>query len=332
MSDKKSTQLPDYVASATPNPFSNRVFWLTSTASTYAGVMLWFVFWQSVPDGAKPNLGGLLVAGLPLALGALVLAAFLCHFCCYIAPGMLGMKSGLPLSIVGTSTYGVQGGFFMPGFLMGALQFGWLSVNAFFAGLLLASIAGYGAGSVVHFAISILWILLAVFMGFNGIKYVGMVSSFTPIIPIGVLLFWFSQTAGGLGSFNPTQLIAGAEEGAKPVSLYGNQALGVLSVMCAYIVGFFATAGAAGCDFGSNNKDAKAVQLGGLVGIVLATVFTGAFALLIVAGAQGLSPDSAVSSMNVTALMEKISPNSAKVCMLLLALAAFPSACFPSLI
>ncbi|KKK92764.1 hypothetical protein LCGC14_2699660, partial [marine sediment metagenome] len=40
-----------------------------------------------------------------------------------------------------------------------------------------------------------------------------------------------------------------------------------------YVVGFFATAGAAGADFGMNNRNASDVQLGGLVGIVGATFF-----------------------------------------------------------
>ena len=46
------TRLPDYVASAVPNPTANRAPWLTTTAATYAGVMFWFVFWQDIPVGA----------------------------------------------------------------------------------------------------------------------------------------------------------------------------------------------------------------------------------------------------------------------------------------
>ena len=136
----QNNQLPDYVASATSNPAGNRAPWLTTTAATYAGIMLWFVFWSGLPSGGGTVAGGLLSQGLPLALFALVVAAFICHFCFYYVPGMLGMKTGLPLYIVGTSTYGVNGGFIMPGFLMGVLQFGWLSVNGYFAGLGLASI------------------------------------------------------------------------------------------------------------------------------------------------------------------------------------------------
>ena len=52
---------------------------------------------------------------------------------------MLGMKTGLPLYIVGTSTFGAQGGFLMPGFLMGVLQFGWLGVNIYFSSLALSA-------------------------------------------------------------------------------------------------------------------------------------------------------------------------------------------------
>lgn len=127
-----SSNLPGYVASAQPNPPTNRVSWFKSTAQTYAGIMLWFVFWQDVPTaGGSP--GGALAAGLGVALGGLVVAALLAHFLYYLVPGLLGMKTGLPLYIVGTSTYGVQGGFFMPGFLMGVLQFGWLGVNACFS-------------------------------------------------------------------------------------------------------------------------------------------------------------------------------------------------------
>ena len=133
-----ASQLPDYVASARPVPQQNRVPWFSSTAQTYAGIMLWFVFWQDIPTGGGVP-GGTLSHGLFIPFLGLVLAGLLCHFLYYLVPGMLGMKTGLPLAVVGTSTYGVQGGFLMPGFFMGILQFGWLAVNAFFAGILLCA-------------------------------------------------------------------------------------------------------------------------------------------------------------------------------------------------
>lgn len=39
-------QLPAYITSATPNPPEKRAPWYTNTAPTYAGIFLWFVFWQ----------------------------------------------------------------------------------------------------------------------------------------------------------------------------------------------------------------------------------------------------------------------------------------------
>ena len=75
--------LPDYVASATPIPEENRAPWYKNTAQTYAGIMLWFVFWSAVPLGASLGdrgtdlmrsafAGGTLAQGLGVALLALV--------------------------------------------------------------------------------------------------------------------------------------------------------------------------------------------------------------------------------------------------------------------
>ena len=51
-------KLPDYVAMATPNSRENRLSWWKSTASAYAGVMLWFVFWQDIPTAAVGGYAG----------------------------------------------------------------------------------------------------------------------------------------------------------------------------------------------------------------------------------------------------------------------------------
>lgn len=57
--------LPSYVAAAQPIPQDKRVPWFKTTAQTYAGVMLWFVFWDSVPTIAPTPAtpGGLLARG-----------------------------------------------------------------------------------------------------------------------------------------------------------------------------------------------------------------------------------------------------------------------------
>ena len=131
------SSLPSYVAAAKSVPLANRAAWYKTIAPTYAGVMLWFVFWQDLAKGTGTP-GG--IAGVrswsgPARLGWSPHSSVIFFF--YLVPGTLGMRTGLPLYIVGTSTYGVQGGLFMPGLLMGLLQFGWLAVNAWATSTLL---------------------------------------------------------------------------------------------------------------------------------------------------------------------------------------------------
>src|SRR4051812_34206611 len=184
--------LPDYIATATPNPVSNRAPWYKNTAPTYAGIFLWFVFWQDAAKWATP--GGTLAAGVGVALLGVVLAAVICHFLFYLVPGLLGMKTGLPLYIVGSSTFGALGSLIIPGFLMGILQFGWLAVNTYFSADALArAIPGGGGSQAIFYVLCVVWAALAAFVGLKGIQYVARVATFLPILPLGVLIFALVQ-------------------------------------------------------------------------------------------------------------------------------------------
>src|SRR6478752_9042005 len=119
--------LPDYIAKSVPNPPSNRAPWYVNTAPTYAGVFLWVAFYQSLAAGSIDR------ASLGLCILALAVAGLLSYALYYYAPAMLGMKTGLPLYVVGSSTFGTTGGYLMPGLLMGVLQIGWFAVGTFFA-------------------------------------------------------------------------------------------------------------------------------------------------------------------------------------------------------
>ncbi len=327
-----AANLPDYIASAQPVPQANRVAWFKSTAQTYAGIMLWFVFWQDVPKGTGLA-GGTLAHGLGVALLGVVLAALLCHFLYYLVPGLLGQKTGLPLYIVGTSTYGAIGGFLMPGFLMGVLQFGWLGVNAYFSSLLLVApffeSMQAATGSSAHMIVATVWAILAAFIGLKGIQYVASVASFLPLIPLAILVILFVKTVGGIGAFEPQQVIGAATE--TPIVTLSTW--GVMAAILVYIIGFFATAGAAGADFGMNNRDTNDVQMGGLVGIAGATIFAAGLSLLIVAGAYGLGTAKGGDGLQTTSLMGAIvGSRTAAIFSYLLAIAAIPPACFSAFI
>ena len=366
----QNTQLPSYISGAIPNPKDKRAPWFKNTAPTYAGIFLWFVFWSGAVNSATA--GGGLAQGLGVALLGLVIAALICHFLFYLVPGLLGMRTGLPLYIVGTSTFGAKGGFIMPGFLMGVLQFGWLGVNAFFSAQLLSPVLGVPAKILM-----VVWAILAAFVGLKGIQYVAKVATYLPLIPLATLLILFAKTAGGLGSFDPKAMADVHNEVAQTGWMTAAPSpamsvLGVLAFVITYIVGFFATAGAAGVDFGTNSKDAKDVSKGGLFGIALAIILTAGLSTCIVAGVYGskdlkdkavaaakasaekavrdveLKADTAVTDeqreaaavnathgalYDATGLMKIILGDKlAGILMFLLALAAFPPACFSSFI
>lgn len=324
-----SPALPSYVSMAKPNPATNRAPWYKNTAPTYAGIFLWFVFWSQAPSGGSGIPGGVLSQGVGTALLGLVVAGLLCHFLFYLVPGMLGLKTGLPLYVVGTSTYGTQGGFLMPGFLMGVLQFGWLGVNAYFSAKALGPLVGNNDVAVK--ILMVLWAALAAFVGLKGIQYVAKVATFLPLIPIAILVILLVKTLGGLGSFDAQKLVAASAATGAQASGLGF--LGVIALSMSFVIGFFATAGAAGVDFGTNSRDAKDVQMGGLAGIAGAGIVSAGAAILIAAGAFGKTGTYALNPADPAFMGTVVGSQGAGVTMgVLLAIAAFPSACFSAFI
>jgi cytosine permease len=333
------SSLPSYISGATPNPQANRAAWHKNIAPTYAGIFLWFVFWQDAVNA--PNQGGLLSCGIGWAMLSLVIAALVCHFLFYMVPGMLGMKTGLPLYIIGTSLFGAQGGFFLPGFLMGVLQFGWLGVNVYFSSMALGAFFGLEATSVGVKVIMVFWGVLAAFVGLKGIQYVAKVATYLPLIPLTVLLLLLAKTASGIGNFDPQAFIALSAKAA-PTAPAALGTFGVLTFMLTFVVGFFATAGAAGVDIASNGRNKSDVSMGGIVGIALAIIVTAGISMLIVAGTYG-SPELSAAAVTAAAgkgglilqtpgLIPVIMGKSAGLIMFLLAIAALPPACFSSFI
>jgi cytosine permease len=301
---------------AKPNPAENRTPWYKSTAPAYAGIFLWVVFYMEIANGTLSQ------AGLGLSLLGLVIAALICHFLFYLVPGLYGVKTGYPLYVVGSSTYGTAGGFLMPGLLMGILQFGWLAVNiAVSTNFILQAFgkpsvmdaAGQFHGSAAFTIIAIIWAILAVFVAVKGIQYVGKVSTFLPIVPLIMILIVFFTYVGSAGKYTPP-------EDARPI-------VGFLTII-AIVVGFFATAGAAGVDFGMGNRNTKDVHLGGLTGITLAIVIAGGLPLIAIAGAHGANPDMKSFTFDAVIQIHFLS----KVMFILFAVASFAPACFCSFI
>ena len=332
-----NNKLPDYLASAQPNPKSGRAPWSKNTAPTYAGVMLWFVFWMGLTQCASHGAGSVFAYGFMLPILSLALAALVCFVFYYAVLGIMGQRTGLPLYIVGTSTFGAKGGFFLPGLLMGLLQFGWLAVNVYFSSK--AVMGFFDEPSVVlEKGVMIGWGVAAALLGLGGINKVGKYVSWFHWIPIVSLIILVGCALPHLRSFDPQAMVALHQQLNPGIGA----TLGAGAIVCAiaaYVIGFFATAGAAGVDFGPGARDKRDVYLGGIVGIFGAMVFAGGLAVLVVAGAYGnpkvvaqITADGNFIDNAMDLVKIIVGPGLGKWMLLLLALAAFPSACFSSLI
>jgi len=178
----------------------------------------------------------------------------------------------------------------MPGLLMGVLQIGWHAVfttaAASFFMQAIGSTAGPNTGS--FWVVCAVWGLALAFVGAVGIRWLGALSSWLPILPLITIIVAGLSNASGIEKFN----VQGLSAAGGVVPLLGLGAFAALQAAA----GFFASAGAAGADFTLNSRDRKDVVLGGFFGITVAAVVAGFFALLTVAGAMGNDPQLAVQA------------------------------------
>jgi cytosine permease len=157
---------------------------------------------------------------------------------------------------------------------MGVLQVGWMSVNTFVATTFILTAFGAKAapGSLAFSLIAAAWALGLGYVGAKGIQYVSKFATYLNFVPLLMILVVFAKNAGGAAQYTPPQ---------------PNPYIG-FAMLIQIVVGFFATAGAAGVDFGMNNRDDNDVRWGGLVGVLLAILIAGGLPLISIAGAHGL--------------------------------------------
>jgi cytosine permease len=166
-----ATTQPEYVRASGPNPPSNRQSWYKNTAPSYAGIFLWVAFYLQLADGTISQ------TGVGLAIVALIVAGLLCFGLYYYAPAMLGMQTGRPLYIVGTSTFGIRGGYLMPGLVMGLLQLGWFAVaTSVSTGFIMKGL--HQASGILFTVVALLWAYGLAFVAIKGISYFARAAQF----------------------------------------------------------------------------------------------------------------------------------------------------------
>ncbi len=277
--------VPQYVSRSVPVPLSSRVPWYKSTFPTYAGIFLWVGFYLKI---SEPTIG---YADISTCLWGLLVAGLLCFGLYYYVPATLGMQTGHPLYVVGTSTFGTTGGYLIPGLMMGVLQIGWVAV----VGAVSADFIMKGLNQtsrVLSSIIVIVWIYSLGWVAIKGIHYVGRVAKFLNWVPLIMILIVFYANRSGIANYQPA---------------HHEETIGFLNVLT-IVIGYFATAGAAGADFGMNNGNKKDIILGGIFGIVCGALIAGGLPMLSVAGylGRGAGPESydytaAISSVGTLA-------------------------------
>lgn len=299
--------LPDYISRAKPNPSSNRTPWYANTAPTYAGIFLWIAFYQQLAGTVVGH------ASIGVIILALAVAGFLSYALYYYAPAMFGMKTGLPLYVIGSSTFGTRGGYVMPGLLMGVLQIGWFAVGTFFATTFFLSALRLDPSPrrPLFAIVAIVWGYTMAWVGAKGIQHVSKVAIYLNGIAFLMVLVVFLRTMGGLGAYSV--------EPAKAAP-YGS-----FTLLVQAIIGFFATAGAAGADFGMNNRNARDVRMGGLVGIALAILYAGGLPILSVIGAR--AEHLPVADLSYGATLASLGGVLASTMFFLFTITSIPSAC-----
>jgi cytosine permease len=298
--------LPDYLTKAVPNPAEKRAPWYVNTAPTYFGVFLWFGFYQSIGEGTLTR------AGLVTCLAAIAVGAVLSWFF-YYAPAMLGMKTGFPLYVVASSTFGVRGGYVIPSLLMGAVQIGAFGLSTYLASSLILKALRMPSshGSLAFTMVALVWGYATAWVGANGIRYVARVALLVNVVPFLMILVVFLRTRGGIGLAAPPPA--------------GSSVL-AFALLVQIVVGYFATAGAAGADFGMNSRNGRDVLLGGIVGIVFAALYTAGLPLLSIAGAHALHPE--LQGYTYDAVIGAIGGFLASTTFALYAMASICGACF----
>ena len=253
---------------------------------------------------------------LSVSLLALAVAALLCFALYYYAPAMLGMKTGLPLYVVGSSTFGTSGGYLMPGLLMGALQVGWYSVSTDLATRFLLEGLGLSTKStgLPYVTVAIIWGYSLAFVASRGLRYVARVALITNAIPLVMILVVFLKNQSGFASYTPPA---------------PTPAIGFI-LLIQIVTGFFATAGAAGADFGMENRDKRDIVWGGAIGIVLAVLYAGGLSLIAMAGAHSRHPE--FQSFTFDGLIALTGGTLGHIIFFLYAVASIPGACFCSFI
>jgi cytosine permease len=165
----------------------------------------------------------------------------------------------------------------------------------------------------LYWVLVVVWIYSLGWVAIKGIHHVARVAKILNWVPLFMIFIVFWANRDGITHYQPAH--------PETKTAFFN----ALSI----VIGYFATAGAAGADFGMNNRNRKDIILGGVLGIVGGALVAGGLPLLSVAGylGRGVGP----MSYDYTAAIASVGAL-APVMFFLFAVASMVPTCFSSFI
>ena len=295
-----------YLAKTKRNPPTNRSRWYRYTVPCYASLFVWIGYYQVLAQGTINRAGlGLLVFGL-LTGGLLAFAAF------YLIPAILGLQTGYPLAVIGSSTFGTRGGRLLPGMLAGVVQAAWFGVAAYYAAKLVLAGLGWPAGSarLPFVTVVVIWSYGMAYLGARGLGLASRLAWALIVFPLIILV---------AGAFL-------AKEGLSLANLEVPAPLAAFNLCVDLVTAFFALAATVAPNLGAHSPNTRETVIGGILGIPVPAVVAGSLAILTVAGAKALDPG--VKGFGYLAAVESLGGGLATVAPWMLLAGSIPASVF----
>lgn len=293
------TELPAPLRAALEAEPPGRRPWQYGIAPHYIGLFLWVVFFDHLARRT------LTVGGLPAAVSGAAAAGLLGYLLLFYAPAMLGLKSGRPLAVVASSTFGASGSAWLPGVLLGIGQVVWFAVATAYAtdfilrGLATAGLIptealrqltwrGWSTPSALFLVTAASWCAAIAPVGHIFMRWIAALMNIYPIVLAamlaGTMVWAISGLASGVAVPFPLPY---DPRTAEPIVRGGPRAF---ATMVQLVFGFTAMTGLLAVDWGAASREPRDVRLGGLIGVGFTPAIVATLALMTIAVAAGRGP------------------------------------------
>ncbi len=226
MSDRPD--LPPALRDALLGPPLERKGWQTTIAPGYIGLFLWVVYFDRIAGRA------LAIGGLGWSVVGAAVAGLLCYRLLYYAPAMWGFRTGRPLAVLASSTFGARGSTWMTGVVLGLAHVVWFAVAVDYAvdwtfqGFVTCRLldprhlrpivlGGLRLESPPFLVTALAWSVATALTGHYLMRIIAALMNVVSVIPAALLGLAVVLTLQGLPDFRPTGIDpSAAEPGATP--------------------------------------------------------------------------------------------------------------------